>query len=203
MKFSSKASVIPTFTGRLVNPLDLKPEDVDIVDIAHHLARIGRYTGATRGDFAYSVAQHSVSVSLLCPENRLWGLLHDASEAYLNDIARPLKYAPSFAAYKEFEALAMAAIATRFGLQMPEPKEVKWADNKVLATEYRDLMSDGSEFHTSFLETLPEPMNRTIVPWEPNKAEEAFLYQYDLITGDLKALDAFYRRVHSHLVEPA
>ena len=79
-----------TFTGKLVNPLDLTPQDVDIRDIAHHLSNMCRWQGATR--HFYSVAEHCVHVSRLVPTGyALLALLHDAAEAYMGDAIRPIK----------------------------------------------------------------------------------------------------------------
>src|ERR1039457_118422 len=84
---------IGTFSGLRFWPLDPNPEKILIDDIAHALAHQCRFGGhASR---FYSVAEHSVHVSRLCPpEDALWGLLHDASEAYLVDLPRPLKQLP-------------------------------------------------------------------------------------------------------------
>ena len=90
---------IRTYTGKYVDPFNMRAEDLDIRDIAHHLSLINRYTGAT--EIGYNVAQHSVAVSrhFVGTELRLAGLLHDGAEAYLNDIASPLKKNPAMAGY--------------------------------------------------------------------------------------------------------
>ena len=84
---------IETFTGKHFYPLDPKPEDFDLVDIAHSLANTCRFRGHVRRFF--SVAEHSVNVSKLAegidPGAAVQGLLHDAAEAYLSDLASPLK----------------------------------------------------------------------------------------------------------------
>src|SRR5690242_11754504 len=82
-----------TYTGRRFWPLDPRVDDIDIGDIAHHLSLVCRFAGACR-EF-YSVAQHCVGVSYVCdPKDALWGLLHDAAEAYVGDMVRPLKRSP-------------------------------------------------------------------------------------------------------------
>jgi hypothetical protein len=79
-----------TYAGRHVHILNPRPADIYIQDIAHALAHTCRFAGHTPA--FYAVAQHSVLVSeLLTPDLALWGLLHDASEAYLHDLTRPLK----------------------------------------------------------------------------------------------------------------
>src|ERR1700674_199080 len=77
-------------------------EDVCIEDIAHSLSLLCRFTGHVKQ--FYSVGEHSVRVSYLCPpEYQLWGLLHDAGECYAGDVNRPLKYSPGMEAYREYE----------------------------------------------------------------------------------------------------
>lgn len=132
-----------TFTGRKLWPCDPRAEDICIKDIAHHLAQENRFNGALPEP--YSVAQHSVLVSQLVElqlggteEEAKWALLHDASEAYLRDIHRPLKMALG-EAYRVLERRMMAVICERFGLAREEPSIVKSADNLALALERRDL----------------------------------------------------------------
>ncbi len=179
-------SWIQTFTGRKVHPLELKPEDVDIQDIAHALSMQCRFSGHTLK--FYSVGEHSVRVSKLCGdiygEHPQWGLLHDASEAYLVDIPRPLKYLIGFAGYRKAESAAMRVVAERFGLPIEkndleldptmlrlEPYVVRRADDVLLATEARDLMGPAPEPWQS----LPEPLPTKIKPWSPEQAEVEFL----------------------------
>lgn len=120
-----KGPWIRTFSRHIVNPLDLQPEDVDIDDIAHHLATLNRFVGALR--HPVSVAQHSICVSRLLrgwmgPQFALYGLLHDASEAYLGDVSKWLKGQPGMAFYREAEEKAEAVIYRKYGL------EPEWAE---------------------------------------------------------------------------
>lgn len=166
---------IRTFTGRRFWPLDPRTADVSLDDIAHALSLICRFTGHVRS--FYSVAEHSVRVSWACdPEDALWGLLHDASEAYLCDIARPVKHQPAMVAYRQAEADVQLAIAAYFGLDPVEPPSVKIADSAVLGAELRDLMegADWTEFHA-----LPG----VIVPWSPAEAKAAFLARFAELTA--------------------
>lgn len=169
---------ITTYTGRIFNPLRPDPAKVNIMDIAHALANNCRFTGHVRQ--FYSVAEHSVRVSeILPPRLKLWGLLHDASEAYLSDIARPIKHAPGFGEYyRSVEGPLMASIAEAFGLVHPEPRDVKKADNILLAAEQRDLMPRFRRHAGA--ENYPE----VIFPWTPEFAKEQFLARYEQYTGE-------------------
>jgi hypothetical protein len=165
---------IMTASGLPFWPLRPRAEDVRIEDVAHALSNLCRFTGAVR-EF-YSVAQHSVLVSCVVPvEHALWGLLHDASEAYLLDLARPVKRLPELAAYRGAEAAVMAAVCARLGLPLDEPDDVKLADRRMLRTEQRDLMPP----------ELPgegrgdvEPYPFLIEPWSPERARFEFLQRF-------------------------
>lgn len=177
---SSAASWIQTRSGRKVWPLALKASDVCIEDIAHHLSNLCRFTGAV-SEF-YSVAQHSVGVSHRVEEidatSALWGLLHDASEAYLIDLPRPLKRHPDFAFYRTAEADAMRAICETFGLPHEQPDSVTLVDQRMLATEARDLMSP---LHPDW-RGMAEPYERTIRGWSPDIARDLFLVRFEQLT---------------------
>jgi 5'-deoxynucleotidase YfbR-like HD superfamily hydrolase len=166
---------ITTYSGGRFWPLDPRAEDININDIAHALSNICRYTGHVR-EF-YSVAQHSVEVSNNVPkQDALFGLLHDASEAYINDVARPLKHSPVMNLYRETEDRIMDAVCEKFGLPLEHPKSVKLADRKLLVTEIRDLMN------TSDLSMLSEyqvkPLKKAIHPLEPKAAKSLFLDRF-------------------------
>ncbi len=130
---------IQTYTGRVFWPMDPRPSEVNFWDIAYSLSKQCRYAGHCKK--FYSVAQHSVLVSLhVAPEHALWGLLHDAAEAYLVDVPRPIK--PYLAEYKQIEATVMLAIRERFGLKGTMPQEVEEIDQRILANEQAVLMPD-------------------------------------------------------------
>src|ERR1700735_3775209 len=137
---TDEAQWIQTYTGKRFHPLNAKVEDICIEDIAHALSQICRFTGHSQS--FYSVAQHSVLVSHICDKsNAFYGLMHDMSEAFLGDISRPLKRTSVFRPYREYEKKLQEVMCQKFGLSLEEPKDVKWADNKLLVTEARDLMS--------------------------------------------------------------
>jgi 5'-deoxynucleotidase YfbR-like HD superfamily hydrolase len=162
-----------TYTGKQFDVLNPNPELICIEDIAHALSNMCRYTGHCK--FFYSVAHHSVLVSeLVSPENALWGLLHDASEAYLVDVPRPLKYSPNFSAYRTYEYWMMQAVCKAFGLDPVEPKEVKKYDDWLLFTEMPQLTGrqpKESDRHPTLL-----PI--TIEKWTPEEAEERFMNRF-------------------------
>lgn len=167
---------ICTYTGAKIEPLDPDPSLIFIEDIAHSLANQCRFTGHVSS--FYSTAQHSVLVSYLVPdEDRLWALLHDGSEAYISDIASPVKRHPDFGTYYDIaEERLTRAIAERFQLPYPMPKSIKVADKMMLRAEQRDLMpndpTDGPIF------------DGEVVPWSPYDAERQFLSRYVSLTGE-------------------
>jgi len=137
---------ICTFTGKEFWPLEPKHEDIDIVDIAHALSQIVRYTGHVSQP--WTVGLHSIEVSNRIEARTgnvilaLAGLLHDASEAYLVDVPRPLK--PHFQGYAAMEAKLEEAIFARFGLPYPLPKIVKDTDTDMLLDEVANFFPAGS-----------------------------------------------------------
>jgi 5'-deoxynucleotidase YfbR-like HD superfamily hydrolase len=127
-------------SGRRLDLLDPTPMDIEVEDIAHGLAFVARWNGQTSGDYAYSVAEHSLLVETLfgrlnpkaTPAERLTALLHDAPEYVIGDMISPVKAAvgPS---YEELDKRLSAAIHIRFGLPAITPaklkKQIKKADN--------------------------------------------------------------------------
>ncbi len=161
---------IDTYCGIDFHPFNPVPSMVVIEDIAHALSNLCRFSGHCR-EF-YSVAQHSVLVSSILPqEHKLPGLLHDGSEAYLQDICSPIKKSPEFKMYRELEANVEAVIAQKFGYAFPLDPRVKEADLILLATEMRDLMPYP-------LAKPAPPLKETIVPMSPKEAKAAFLQAY-------------------------
>ena len=131
-----KGDWFQTYSGRQFWPCDPKPEEIYLVDIAHALSNQCRFAGHCQR--FYSVAQHSVIVSEQVPfEHAVWGLLHDAAEAYLVDLPRPIKrHSVLGREYKLLEEQLQTCIAWRFGLQnTPEiPACVHVADDRALMT---------------------------------------------------------------------
>ncbi len=170
--------IISTYTGRLLDLEQLKVPDIDLVDIAHALSHLCRWTGHTRT--FYSVAQHSVLVAdrvwvrTGAPALALAGLLHDAAEAYLGDLASPVKHSAIAAGFRKLEHRVQTVIAARFGLPRELPLIVHEADGELLATEARDLMPSTLE-----LPHLPPALAPRITPWGSVKAEREMLEAWE------------------------
>ena len=166
-----------TFTGRQVHSLCPSPDEIDIDDIAHSLAYQCRFLGHTDG--FYSVAQHSILVSQMVPEpDALWGLLHDAAEAYLGDLPAPIKREPEMLVYRAAEERLLEAVAARFSLPPVIPDSVKRADRIALATEFRDVTTVG-DLDWIVGECGFAPSEQLgIMPWPPAVAEDRFLRRY-------------------------
>lgn len=164
-------SYIQTYTGKRFYLENLEPDEIDILDIAHALSNTCRFTGHTR--WFYSVAQHSVLVSHQVPaEDALSALLHDASEAYLADVSRPVKLLSGMEAYHAIEATVMQAIAKKYGFAFPLPESVKIADGRMLFTEKRDLLRPLNWRYEI------EPYPALITPVSPQEAKQAFLSRF-------------------------
>ncbi len=175
-------ALIETFTGEGFHPLAPKLESIWIEDIAHALSNQCRFTGHTR-EF-YSVAEHCVRVSWLLEEwgenqeTQLWGLMHDASEAYLGDWASPLKWSSIGGPYLESEHRLMHAICSRFMLAPDQPDVVRQADVVMLYTEARDLMPNKPEHWRGDWAHADR-----IDPWPPKAAEQHFLERFHALDG--------------------
>jgi hypothetical protein len=166
---------ITTFSGIRFWPLLPNPADIRIEDIAHALSNQCRFGGHAR-EF-YSIAEHSVRVSQLCrPEDALWGLLHDASEAYLSDVLAPMKELPQFDAYRAAERSLQGTIATRFGLSTEQPRSVTEADRAILEIEIRDLLIPTGGRQPG----RPPHKNKLAItnPWQPRIAKARFLSRF-------------------------
>jgi hypothetical protein len=159
-----------THGGRQFWPLDPHPEEIDIEDIAAALSKLCRYGGHCLR--FYSVAEHCVHVASAARASlAMTALLHDASEAYLSDVIRPIK--SRLTNYVEIEAALERAIAVRFGTVCPMPEEVKRLDNAILWTEMLQNMAPPPEPWTKWL--TDAPLDITLQFWAPDKAEAEFL----------------------------
>lgn len=181
MQATREGSWMMTYTGRPFYPYDLRPDDFHIEDIAHALSMLCRYGGHCR-EF-YSVAEHSVHVSrLVSPRNALCGLMHDATEAYLVDMPRPIKV--GFPQYKEMEAKLWAHIAARFGLPERFPDEVETADGHMLFHEQAAIMHPTpSTMVWGMGRAAPKHLRPGMIKcWTPRIAEREFLGRFEELT---------------------
>jgi len=157
-----------------------KPElmDIHFIDIAHSLSNICRFNGHCLQ--FYSVAQHCVIVSQNVDlKNAMWGLLHDAGEAYVGDMIRPMKCV--FPEFVKIEDNILKLIAKRFHLCRNIPDQVRDVDNRILLNERRDIMmSTKDEWGID-----GEPLTiGEIIPVSPCKAEKMFKSRFSEIIAE-------------------
>lgn len=165
---------IETYTGRMVTPVNPDPGTFCITDIAHALANKCRYSGHTLR--FYTVAEHSYLMARYLldqgdPEAARWALLHDAVEAYLPDVPRPLK--PFISNWKELEEGVEAAVKSHFQ-EYPNPAVaglVHSVDTRILLTEASTLLPSGGKRW----EIDGEPLPVRVRCWEPKVAMVWFL----------------------------
>ena len=173
---SSSRAWIETFSGGQLHILDPRQEEISIIDIAHGLSQLCRFTGQCRK--FYSVAEHAYHVSYLVPEeDALWGLSHDDSEAYISDLNSPLKnFTEAGPAYRKIEAKIMRAICRKFGLDPVQPTSVHDADMAMLWAEKEQLMSPlkwGDKGKSASVR---------IQCWAPEVAEKMYLERFNELT---------------------
>jgi 5'-deoxynucleotidase YfbR-like HD superfamily hydrolase len=174
-------------SGRRLDLLDPTPVDIEIEDIAHGLAFVARWNGQTEGDFAYSVAEHSLLVETLfrriAPKSaakwQLAALLHDAPEYVIGDMISPVKAAVG-PGYGALDARLTAAIHIRFGLPgvLPDTvkRQIKKAD-KISAWMEATQIAGFSETEASKFFGKPDPsvlQDLSIVLRPPAETRSAF-----------------------------
>ena len=178
--------MIATYTGRLLDPCNVRHEDIDIADIAHALALCNRFAGHTQVPF--SVAQHSVYVSWLS-DDPLQGLLHDASEAYLGDVTRSLKHSEAMTRYRMIEAELQCRIYEKFGCTPVMHPSTHRADDLMCRAEF-DLGwgERASTIRAEWPDLGPLTPNermhlRGLTAWSWTHAEMMFLREFARLTG--------------------
>lgn len=175
--------VVQVRSGAYIDPWFARGAPIRIEDVAASLSKLCRFNGHTSR--FYSVAQHSVHVAYIVqkadPRNALAGLLHDAHEYMVGDMASPLKNGLG-EAWEELEARAEQAVREAFGVPVRNSPRIKHADLVMLATERRDLMpQDGRDWLC--LEGI-DPLSFKLSPWNPTKAERIFLETYHDLKGN-------------------
>lgn len=168
-----KGPTIMLASGKLFDFLDPHGSDFDINDIAHGLAHVCRYSGQCRA--FYSVAEHSMLVADVVGEFAYEALLHDAAEAFIGDVTRPLKQL--LPDYRRIEASIEDAMIERFRLDRRSKGPVKHADLRVLAAEQAQVMAPGCAEWA--VEAGIEPAPVVVRNLDPVAAKRAFLLRYE------------------------
>lgn len=176
---NKRGAFMSVYTGGKFYPLDPRPEEIHIEDIAHALSHQNRFNGHLR--WPYTVAQHSV----LCAkqarlrgeseEVQLYALLHDAAEAYIGDVIRPVKY--YLEKYKEVEDKIMKTVARKYGFSMNKKNTaiIKTIDNLMCSAEKRDLHPTKIEWPD-----MPDPyVIARITPWDHSYAKGQFMRYFN------------------------
>lgn len=172
-----KGAWMGTFTGERFWPLDPKPWDFHLGDIAHHLSMTCRYGGAVQR--FYSVAEHSVLVSLfVAPEYAKEALLHDASEAYVGDLIRPLKHQPELKAFRDAEDRIYPMVMTAFKVEStPESRAaISEVDDRIIVDETQALMRCPEKYADRY--PVGRALGATIRALDPQAAKALFLSRY-------------------------
>lgn len=197
-------NAIWTCSDNMVEPLDMTVEMVRIEDVAYALSNQPRFTGHVKrtDGFPFTVAQHSCNVARLVLrkggtwDEVLYGLVHDGTEAFLSDMARPLKHYNDLGdLYREVEDGLMRPIAAALGLDPEMPSIVKWADDIALRVECRDFM--GPTMRKMYADPVEEELTLyfpdAIRAWSHEEAEAEFLTAFRLVqgirSGDMEAVE--------------
>ncbi len=181
-------------SGRRLNLLDPSPLDIEIEDIAQGLSRVARWNGQTSGDWAFSVAQHSLLVEELVhrlkPDTSagwlLIALLHDAPEYVVGDMITPFKSAigPD---YKALEKRLLSAVHLRFGLPAITPREltrdIKKADRAAAYLEATQLAGFEPKEAKRLFGDAVEGESITLLPMAPDAAKSAFVTRFMELSG--------------------
>lgn len=170
---------IQTRTGVAFYPNDPRPSEVNIEDIAHALSNICRFAGHVKR--FYSVAEHSYWVSTIVPPQfALAGLMHDAPEAYVVDLPKPLK--DMLPSYKAVEHWVWDAICDHFGMPLELPDAVHQADVEMLLAEKDQLLGPAPQDWSPFFQCF-KPANVGELPcWSPREAKRMFLERFVTLT---------------------
>lgn len=190
---------IQTYSSRQFWAMDPRPEDFNIIDIAHALSLICRFNGHCIR--FYSVAEHSILMAIHFIRkgdyaNALWALLHDGTEAYLCDIPRPIK--PYLNGYREVEDKLMSLISESFKLNgVTMPKAVKDVDYAILFAEAAQNMGPAPTAWNSPVDALDVKLQY----WTPEQAERNFLHVFDVLTNPNAEID--YELIFTNDNKPA
>lgn len=186
-------ATLETVSGRKIDITDPDPKTIVIEDIAWALSRLPRFSGHSIPYVPYSVAQHCIQVANDLKEHgpkvQLYGLLHDAAEAYINDLPSPVKHIPEIhAVIKKLEDSLMDAIYKALGVVPPTEDEeaiVKTADKIQQAVEAHNFMySRGHDWN------LPKVSFKKLQEFEQPivsvTAYDLFLNHYEMLVSDIR-----------------
>jgi hypothetical protein len=175
-----------TYTGKIVTPFDMKPEMIDIRDIAKSLSMQARFLGHTE-DF-YSVAQHCyegavyMSEDWRSPRERMAFLLHDAAEAYMCDIPSPIKHHPIMKKYHDAQDRLQELIDKKYEVtKWAEMPIIKVVDSRMLSTEKRDIRKTDDKWP---VERHFPPYSRRIWPNNHVQANAAYLFEFSRLRSE-------------------
>lgn len=172
-KENTRADIL-TKSGQYFDFLNPERYRLEITDIAHALSNVCRFAGHCRT--FYSVAQHCVYVSRIVPEEDAFaGLMHDCAEAFIGDVARPLKLI--LPDYKIIERRVETALFAALGLPAKLPASVKLADRQMLFSEQAALLPPHDD-EWSILEGIDPPPGVIVTPLCPDEAYAAFMERY-------------------------
>jgi hypothetical protein len=170
-----RGNYLTVHSGGQVYLYDPQPEDILLDDIAHALGAIYRWGGHTNP--LWSVAQHSLLGSIYIPEKcyALEFLFHDAAEAYIGDVIRPLKRLPEiYEQYSTLEAKFERVIADKFNLQYPWPKAIKLFDDICGYTEACTIMRGSEPGYLISNKVYHREMAKRMIYCEPWQAADEF-----------------------------
>jgi uncharacterized protein len=181
-------------SGRRLDLLDPSPLDIEIEDIAHGLARVARWNGQTKGDHAFSVAQHSVlvlDIAIACfsdlhRQQKLAALLHDAPEYVIGDMISPFKSALGID-YKQFELRLQNAINRRFSLPLEDETTMtllKQADRIAAYHEAIQLAGFAVEEAQKFFGKPKQASHwPELIPLAPTEASQQYLERFRILSS--------------------
>lgn len=167
-------TTILTVTGNYFDLAAPETTPITIEDIAHGLSNICRFTGQISN--FYSVAEHCVHCSFYVEpvEHALAALMHDAAEAFVGDVSRPLK--ALLPEYRVIEERISRMIMAQFGIPWPMHPAIKIVDNRLLVTEQRQRMNNSDDWGL-WTEGV-EPIPRELACWDPPQARRRFLNRF-------------------------
>ena len=186
--FGCVANTIKLRSGKYLDLVDPKPDQFDFADIAGALSKICRFGGQC--EYFYSVAEHSYHCARqaqrdgLPLDTQIAVLMHDAAEAFIGDVVKPLKI--MLPEYAEIEKRMEAAIAEKFLIDFDrESHSVRKIDHEMLIAERRTMFGSDNTIWAG--ENEVRRLYVEFYKWGPQEAETAFCRMARLIGIEVKA----------------